>query len=189
MNLNDILRDEIGHTITLEGVTNYINVIEGDEAKYKYILNDIFKELYGNTTKLKPKVFIFFNAVSDIENFKKLFEESVRDMTNPNVKYLQGVSLGVIAGYRTINGSKVEVPINERRKIITDFRNGEFKVLLATNIVARGIDIRDVCFVINVDAPREGRRENSVISIDTYLHRVGRTGRHSDRGVALTLVD
>jgi superfamily II DNA/RNA helicase len=62
-------------------------------------------------------------------------------------------------------------------------------VLLATNIVARGIDIRDVCFVINVDAPREGRRDNSVISIDTYLHRVGRTGRHSDKGVALTLID
>jgi superfamily II DNA/RNA helicase len=35
----------------------------------------------------------------------------------------------------------------------------------------------------------EGRRDNSVISIDTYLHRVGRTGRHSDKGVALTLVD
>ena len=43
MNLNDILKEEIGHNITLEGVTNYIHPIEGDEAKYKYILNDIFK--------------------------------------------------------------------------------------------------------------------------------------------------
>ena len=79
-------------------------------------------------------------------------------MTNPNVKYLQRVSMGVIAGYRQVNNEKVEVPIQERRKTITHFRNGEFKVLLATNIIARGIDIRDVCFVINVDAPREGRR-------------------------------
>ena len=59
---------------------------------------------------------------------------------------------------------------------------------MATNIVARGIDIRDVCFVINIDAPRE-QKKFSAISIDTYLHRVGRTGRYSDRGVALTLVD
>lgn len=110
-------------------------------------------------------------------------------MLNPNVKILQGVSLGVIASYRLVNKQKIETPPNERRKIITDFRNGEFKVLLATNIVARGIDIRDVCLVINLDAPREGRKENSVISIDTYLHRVGRTGRHSDTGVALTLID
>lgn len=110
-------------------------------------------------------------------------------MLNPSSKYLQGVSLGVIAAHRKVGNQKVDVTIADRRKIITDFRNSEFRVLLATNIVARGIDIRDVCFVINVDAPREGRRENSVISIDTYLHRVGRTGRHSDIGVALTLID
>jgi superfamily II DNA/RNA helicase len=61
---------------------------------------------------------------------------------------------------------------------------------LATNIIARGIDIRDVCFVINCDAPREkaSKGEDGVISIDTYLHRVGRTGRYSDKGIALTIV-
>lgn len=108
---------------------------------------------------------------------------------NPKSKYLQNVSIGVIAGYRKVGTEKKEISIEDRRKVITDFRNNEFKVLLATNIVARGIDIRDVCFVINMDAPREGRKDNSVISIDTYLHRVGRTGRHSDMGVALTLVN
>jgi superfamily II DNA/RNA helicase len=49
-----------------------------------------------------------------------------------------------------------------------------------------------VCFVINCDAPREkgdkGKGEDGVISIDTYLHRVGRTGRYSDKGIALTIV-
>ena len=75
-------------------------------------------------------------------------------MLNASSKYLQGVSLGVIAAHRKIGNQKVDVTIADRRKIITDFRNSEFRVLLATNIVARGIDIRDVCFVINVDAPR-----------------------------------
>jgi hypothetical protein len=74
MNLNDILKEEIGHTITLEGVSNYIKVIDGDNAKYNYILNDVFKELYSSTTKIKPKVFIFFNSVDEIEAFRKLFE-------------------------------------------------------------------------------------------------------------------
>jgi superfamily II DNA/RNA helicase len=74
MNLNDILKEEIGHTITLEGVSNYIKVIDGDNAKYNYILNDVFKELYSGTTKIKPKVFIFFNSVDEIEAFRKLFE-------------------------------------------------------------------------------------------------------------------
>lgn len=82
----------------------------------------------------------------------------------------------------------------EKNTIITKFRNNDLHVLLATNVIARGIDIRDVCFVINMDVPREkgnksktGERSDGDISIDTYLHRVGRTGRHSDRGVALTV--
>lgn len=76
-------------------------------------------------------------------------------MTNPDSKYLKTVSLGIVAAHKIDkDGKRVDVGNEERRKILTDFRNNEFQVLLATNIVARGIDIRDVCFVINVDAPR-----------------------------------
>lgn len=72
---------------------------------------------------------------------------------------MKSVSLGIVAANKIDNdGKRVEVGNEERRKILTDFRNNQFQVLLATNIVARGIDIRDVCFVINVDAPREGRK-------------------------------
>jgi superfamily II DNA/RNA helicase len=74
MNLNEILKEEIGHTITLEGVSNYIKVMDGDNAKYNYILNDVFKELYRGSTKIKPQVLIFFNSVDEIEAFKRLFE-------------------------------------------------------------------------------------------------------------------
>jgi superfamily II DNA/RNA helicase len=81
------------------------------------------------------------------------------------------------------------MPTNERNRIFTNFRKSEYKVLLATNVIAHGIDIRDVCLVINADAPREGRREYSVVSVDTYLQRVGRIGRYSNKGIALSLVD
>ena len=61
---------------------------------------------------------------------------------------------------------------------------------MCTNIMARGIDIRNAVFVINVIPPISKTAANStniMIDVDMYLHRVGRTGRHNDKGVALTI--
>jgi len=68
------------------------------------------------------------------------------------------------------------------------FRNNEINILLATNIIARGIDVRNACFVINMGPPKINNQTND-IDLDIYLHRVGRTGRHNDKGLALTLVN
>lgn len=65
-------------------------------------------------------------------------------------------------------------------------RNGEIQVLLGTEIIGRGIDIRTVSLVINYSEPKKNKEEMSSI---TYIHRVGRTGRYSDEGIALTLTD
>lgn len=67
----------------------------------------------------------------------------------------------------------------ERRRAIEGFRRGQFAVLVATDIAARGIDISSVSHVINYDAPA---------TADAYTHRVGRTGRATRTGEALTLV-
>ena len=67
------------------------------------------------------------------------------------------------------------------------FRNNETKILLATNIIARGIDVRNAFFVMNVGPPKVSEKEGD-IDLDIYLHRVGRTGRHNDKGLALTFV-
>jgi len=71
---------------------------------------------------------------------------------------------------------------------MTKFRNNDTNILLATNIIARGIDVRNACFVINVGPPKISEKDTD-IDLDIYLHRVGRTGRHNDRGIALTLVE
>jgi superfamily II DNA/RNA helicase len=71
---------------------------------------------------------------------------------------------------------------------MTKFRNNETNILLATNIIARGIDVRNACFVINVGPPKISEKDTD-IDLDIYLHRVGRTGRHNDRGIALTFVE
>jgi superfamily II DNA/RNA helicase len=78
--------------------------------------------------------------------------------------------------------------ITEKRDIMTKFRNNDTNILLATNIIARGIDVRNACFVINVGPPKISERDTD-IDLDIYLHRVGRTGRHNDRGLALTFLE
>jgi len=66
-----------------------------------------------------------------------------------------------------------------RQEALEDFRAGEIEVLIATDIVARGIDISDISHVINYDVP-----ENP----EDYVHRIGRTGRAGASGYALTFV-
>lgn len=68
---------------------------------------------------------------------------------------------------------------NKREDVMLDFKAGKINVLIATDIVARGIDIDDIQLVVNYDVPREG---------EDYVHRVGRTARADRDGRAVTLV-
>ena len=67
----------------------------------------------------------------------------------------------------------------ERDEVMLDFRNGKVDVLVATDIVARGIDVDDIPLVINYDVPRDA---------EDYVHRIGRTARAENSGEAVTLV-
>jgi superfamily II DNA/RNA helicase len=67
----------------------------------------------------------------------------------------------------------------ERYKNYDDFRNGKYKVLISSNVTARGIDIQAVSTVVNFDMPKD---------IHTYLHRIGRSGRWGRKGVAVNFV-
>ncbi|MCC5920701.1 MAG: DEAD/DEAH box helicase [Cyclobacteriaceae bacterium] len=75
-----------------------------------------------------------------------------------------------------IHGNKDQ---NTRINAVNRFQNGEVQVLVATDVVARGIDIRGVSHVINYDVPHLN---------EDYVHRIGRTGRADTEGVAITLV-
>jgi superfamily II DNA/RNA helicase len=67
----------------------------------------------------------------------------------------------------------------ERERTLDQFRSGEIKVLIATNLAARGLHVEDISHVINYDLPEDA---------DTFTHRVGRTGRAGEAGVAVTFV-
>jgi ATP-dependent RNA helicase RhlE len=76
-----------------------------------------------------------------------------------------------------IHGEKSQ---NQRQKALKQFKDGEIRVLVATDIAARGIDIDKLRYVINYDVPNEP---------ETYVHRIGRCGRAGEEGVAISLCE
>lgn len=79
-----------------------------------------------------------------------------------------------------------ELSIEQRAAIIRRFRDGKEKVLITTNVSARGIDIEMVTVVVNFDLPITLDRK---ADCETYLHRIGRTGRFGKNGLAINMVD
>ncbi|KAI8975428.1 P-loop containing nucleoside triphosphate hydrolase protein [Mycotypha africana] len=75
---------------------------------------------------------------------------------------------------------------SERDRVMDEFRRGVFKVLITTNVLARGIDISQVSLVINYDLPLDQRGQ---VDFEAYLHRIGRTGRFGRTGVSIILID
>ena len=72
-----------------------------------------------------------------------------------------------------------EMSTEERREVITRFNDGKIDIVSASDLAARGLDVKDISLVVNYDIPRSG---------DDYLHRTGRTGRAGATGTAVSLV-
>jgi ATP-dependent RNA helicase RhlE len=89
------------------------------------------------------------------------------------VKILQKEKIAAAA----IHGNKSQ---NARQNALSNFKNGNIRVLVATDIAARGIDIDDLTHVINFELPEVP---------ETYVHRIGRTGRAGNTGIALSFCD
>jgi len=71
------------------------------------------------------------------------------------------------------------MPPKERKEILSDFRKGISRILISTDLLARGIDVHGVSLVINYELPR---------NFEKYLHRIGRSGRFGRKGVAINLI-
>lgn len=90
-----------------------------------------------------------------------------------------------------------DMTVVERADTIIRFKRGDFKVLITTNVFARGIDVAQVSVVINYDLPIKYDEQGSPMVIEgftqpdceTYLHRIGRTGRFGKTGIAINLID
>ncbi len=80
-------------------------------------------------------------------------------------------------GAAAIHGDKGQ---NQRQKVLQQFKNGEIRVLVATDIAARGIDIDKLKYVINYDIPNVS---------ETYVHRIGRAGRAGEEGISISICE
>lgn len=97
---------------------------------------------------------------------------ATREDTDRIAALLNEVNLDAIA----LRG---DLPQNTRAAIMNDFSRGQHSVLVTTDLASRGLDLRKVGLVINFDLPKQA---------DEYIHRIGRTGRAGDKGIALSLV-
>ncbi|KAH8583470.1 DEAD DEAH box helicase [Cryptosporidium sp. chipmunk genotype I] len=107
-----------------------------------------------------------------------------------------GHAISVICGTQTNSGEKMDHEI--RDQVMDSFRSGESKVLIATDVLSRGIDVPQVTLVINFDIPIRFNSTNSTGIVDqissiqvdneTYLHRIGRTGRFGLNGISINFI-
>lgn len=120
----------------------------------------------------REKIDVLDNFLREDEFDKVLvFGRTKRGAENLSRKLKQR---GLRAG--AIHGNKSQ---NQRQRILMEFRKNRLQVLIATDVVARGLDIDNITHVINYDLPE---------SYETYIHRIGRTGRADKVGTALTFV-
>lgn len=118
----------------------------------------------------KEKQALLEHVLEDSRVTRALVFTRTKHGANRVVKHLQ--QAGVQA--EPIHGNKSQAA---RQEALTNFRNGKTRVLVATDVVARGIDVEHISHVIQFDVPNEP---------ETYIHRIGRTGRAGAVGTALT---
>lgn len=136
--------------VTLDGIKQYYVSLEREDWKLPVLL-DLYQMVKVN------QALIYVNKRQKAEWLAKQLAA-------------QGFTLEFIHG---------EMDVSERKKRMTDFRSGSVRVLISTDLLARGIDVQQVSLVINYDMPIQ--REN-------YVHRIGRSGRYGKKGVAINLV-
>jgi len=112
----------------------------------------------------------------------RLFE--VEDITSALIFVRTRVGTGELANELTVRGFPAEtlngdLSQDARERTLRRFRNNQIKVLVATDVAARGLDIDDISHVFNYDLPDDP---------EVYVHRVGRTGRAGKTGLAISLV-
>jgi ATP-dependent RNA helicase len=136
--------------LTLEGIKQFFVAVEKEEWKF-----DTLCDLYDTLTITQAVIFC---------NTRVKVDWLTDKMRKANF---------------TVAAMHGDMPQPEREAIMTSFRNGESRVLITTDIWARGIDVQQVSLVINYDLPNNR---------ELYIHRIGRSGRFGRKGVAINFV-
>jgi len=136
--------------LTLEGIKQFFVAVEKEDWKF-----DTLCDLYDILTITQAVIFC---------NTKTKVEWLTGKMREANF---------------TVSSMHGDMPQKERDDIMADFRSGKSRVLIATDVWGRGLDVQQVSLVINYDLPN---------SRELYIHRIGRSGRFGRKGVAINFV-
>ena len=136
--------------LTLDGIKQYYVALNNDDSKYETL-----KDIYGSLTVSQS--IIYCNSIQRVQDL-------YNSMSNDNYPVCQ-----IHSGMSS----------TERSKVYEEFKTGKHRVLISSNITARGIDIQQVSTVINFDVPS---------CVHTYLHRIGRSGRWGRKGVGINFI-
>jgi ATP-dependent RNA helicase len=136
--------------LTLEGIKQFFVAVEREEWKF-----DTLCDLYDTLTITQAVIFC---------NTKRKVDWLAEKMRESNF---------------TVSSMHGEMPQKERDAIMKEFRNQQTRVLITTDVWARGIDVQQVSLVINYDLPNNR---------ELYIHRIGRSGRFGRKGVAINFV-
>jgi ATP-dependent RNA helicase len=136
--------------LTLEGIKQFFVAVEREEWKF-----DTLCDLYDTLTITQAVIFC---------NTKRKVDWLTDKMREANF---------------TVSSMHGDMPQNEREAIMQEFRSGSSRVLITTDVWARGLDVSQVSLVINYDLPNNR---------ELYIHRIGRSGRYGRKGVAINFV-
>jgi translation initiation factor 4A len=136
--------------LTLDGIAQYYIALDTDNTKYETL-----KDLYGQISM--SQCIIYCNSIKKVAD---LYEAMIQD------------AYPVCCIHSDMDKT-------ERHESYKNFKSGVFRVLISSDVTARGIDIQQVSTVINFDIP---------INVYIYLHRIGRSGRWGRKGVGINFV-
>ncbi|MEM9389569.1 MAG: DEAD/DEAH box helicase [Bacteroidota bacterium] len=136
-------------------------------------VDTIEQQLY-EVPNLKSKINLLEHLLSGEEFSRILIFTRTKANADNVFKFLDRKGLGPV---RVIHSNKGQ---NARINAINQFKEGELRILVSTDVSARGIDVSDVSHVINFDVP---------VIYEDYVHRIGRTGRAKKEGVAITFAN
>jgi superfamily II DNA/RNA helicase len=156
-----LARRHMRHPMNIRAESSYENATVPATAQFIYLAHDLDKpEIIGRVLQAEDsdKIIVFTRT-------KRQAQRIAEDLAER----------GFAAS--PLHGDMAQVA---REKALTKFREGKLRVLVATDVAARGIDVAGVSHVINYSCPEDDK---------TYIHRIGRTGRAGASGIAITFVD
>lgn len=136
--------------LTLEGIKQFYVNVEQDEYKLMCLI-----DLYDSISVTQAVIFC---------NTRRRVEDLTENLQKENF---------------TVSSIHSDMSQQDRDKIMAEFRSGSSRILICTDLLARGIDVQQVSLVINYDLP-----DNN----ENYIHRIGRSGRFGRKGVAINLL-